>query len=331
MMKSTLLVTFLITYFILSNCWYVFSVVDRKNITPEEVTSAFMASFNSASTDLLYDLYDDTAKAMTSISKMNRDFERMKCQIGQVNEMHLLTRDGDSYSYKRNNQLASLKVSFTLTSRGVSSLKITPNDEVDPPDLFRNKTSLILPFKGEWYVFWGGNTIAQNYHNAYKSMYGAFDFLMHGMDSKSFRTDGLLNEDYYAFGKEIIAPSNGKVVLVIEGVRDNVWPAMNKTQPSGNTVMIETKNREFILFAHLKHGSIKVKKGDVVYQGQVLGLCGNSGNSTEPHLHFVTQNSPDLVSSTGVRTFFERILVNGVMKNDYSPVRGEKISNAEVK
>lgn len=60
---------------------------------------------------------------------------------------------------------------------------------------------------------------------------------------------------------------------------------------------------------------------------ELLGLCGNSGNSSEAHLHFHIQNIEDMNSATGVKCYFERILVNGEAKNDYSPIQNDKIRN----
>jgi murein DD-endopeptidase MepM/ murein hydrolase activator NlpD len=100
---------------------------------------------------------------------------------------------------------------------------------------------------------------------------------------------------------------------------------MNPIYVPGNSVFLKTKNNEFILFAHFKQFSIKVKQGDKVKLGQVLGLCGNTGNSAEPHLHFHLQNVEDMNIATGVKCYFDSIIVNGEKKNDYSPIKGDKI------
>ena len=60
---------------------------------------------------------------------------------------------------------------------------------------------------------------------------------------------------------------------------------------------------------------------------ELLGLCGNSGNSSEPHLHFHLQNVEDINIATGAKSYFEEIYVNGVLKKDYSPIKNEKIKN----
>ena len=100
---------------------------------------------------------------------------------------------------------------------------------------------------------------------------------------------------------------------------------MNPIFATGNTVLIKTSNNEYILLAHFKQHSIKVKQGDVVKRGQILGLCGNSGNSSEPHLHFHIQDAEDFTKTLGVKCYFDKLQVNGITKVDYSPVKGEKI------
>lgn len=102
---------------------------------------------------------------------------------------------------------------------------------------------------------------------------------------------------------------------------------MNPIYVPGNTVIIKAATNEYLLFAHFKHYSIVVKEGQKVSKGQLLGLCGNSGNSSEPHLHFHIQNVESMMNATGIKCYFDNILVNGLPKSDYSPVKGDKIRN----
>jgi murein DD-endopeptidase MepM/ murein hydrolase activator NlpD len=88
-----------------------------------------------------------------------------------------------------------------------------------------------------------------------------------------------------------------------------------------------TRDRRIRTRTHFKQGSIQVRQGDRIKQGQLLGLCGNSGNSSEPHLHFHLQNTEDFNIATGVKCYFNKLLVNGVLQTDYSPVKGNKIKN----
>ncbi len=117
----------------------------------------------------------------------------------------------------------------------------------------------------------------------------------------------------------------GEVVLVVDGVKDNIPGVLNPIYIPGNTVIIKTATGEYAFFAHFKQHSIVVKQGQKVSTGALLGLCGNSGNSSEAHLHFHLQNVEDMTKATGVKCYFDQLKVNGVLKSDYSPVKGEKI------
>jgi murein DD-endopeptidase MepM/ murein hydrolase activator NlpD len=68
----------------------------------------------------------------------------------------------------------------------------------------------------------------------------------------------------------------------------------------GNFVVLELRRDRYAFYAHLQPGSLRVKPGDVVKRAQVLGLVGNSGNSTEPHLHFQVSDGPSPLGSSGM-------------------------------
>ena len=73
---------------------------------------------------------------------------------------------------------------------------------------------------------------------------------------------------------------------------------------AGNSVLIQHADGEYCLLAHLKHGSVQVKAGQVVQQGQEIGRCGHSGNSSEPHLDFQFQNGRSFYFSSGLPVKF---------------------------
>lgn len=191
--------------------------------------------------------------------------------------------------------------------------------------MVENKTKMQLPFEGTWFVFWGGDTESDNYHVTAKAQKNAFDFVVRDSLNKSYKTDGKTNEDYYCFAQKITAPCSGEVVKVLDGVADNVPGEMNPSQLTGNTVVIKSAANEYVLMAHFKINSISVKEGDRVTMGQTVGLCGNSGNSSEPHLHLHIMDGPDLEKSTGIKCYFEKIEVNGALKQRYSPIQGEYV------
>lgn len=155
------------------------------------------------------------------------------------------------------------------------------------------QTAFIMPITEEWFVFWGGKNEFLNYHYVYETQRYAYDLvIMTG--EQTYRDNGMHNDNYYAFGKEVVAPANGKVVKVVDGIKDNTPGDMNETQPAGNYIVIRHSADEYSLLAHFKQNSIRIKEGEDVQQGQVIGLCGNSGNSSEPHIHFQVMDSPNL-------------------------------------
>ncbi len=190
-------------------------------------------------------------------------------------------------------------------------------------------TSLRLPFEGQWLVFWGGDSRELNHHYDSPQQRFAFDFLMVDEAGRSHRGEGRENKDYYAFGQPVLAPADGLVTDVITGVRDNTPGSMNPTFAGGNAVIIKHTENEVSVLAHFQQGSIRVKCGDEVKRGQVLGLCGNSGNSSEPHIHFHVQNTPIIQDATGLRCVFDRMAVRRDGKSEskigYSPIKGDLV------
>ncbi|HLD24999.1 MAG TPA: M23 family metallopeptidase, partial [Patescibacteria group bacterium] len=91
--------------------------------------------------------------------------------------------------------------------------------------------------------------------------------------------------------------------------------------------IIDHKNGEYSLLCHFKHQSIQVKAGDTVKQRDVLGLCGNTGNTSEPHIHFSLQDGPFMHRSRALPAQFHKILVDGKWKTNYEPERGQMVSN----
>ena len=155
----------------------------------------------------------------------------------------------------------------------------------------------LAPLRGEWWVFWGGPTEPQNYHVIVRDQRHAYDFV--GWRSGGTRRgSGARNADYWAWGRPVVAPADGVVVAARDGARDN-RPQMeleNRRNPAGNHVVLDLGNGEFALLAHLQRGSLRVRTGQRVRAGDLLGLCGNSGNSSEPHLHFHVQARAPLFS-----------------------------------
>lgn len=171
----------------------------------------------------------------------------------------------------------------------------------------------IYPFEEEWLVFWGGTNPLVNYHYAQASQRYAYDFIKI-KDDRSFSEEPEKNENYYTFGQEVIAPADGIVVDMVNNIKDNVPGEMNGLKPAGNYVVIDHGHDEYSLLAHFKEGTIEVETGDEVKQGDPLGEAGNSGNSSEPHIHFQVMDDEDFEKGEAIR-------INFVSKED--PVQGD--------
>lgn len=294
------------------------------------VADEFEKNYNADNFEVIFSMFSSDMKTAVPLNKLTEFLTGLKSQAGNITKREFVTYENGSVAlYKTNFECARFALNISVDNDSkINNLLITPfKDRSKLPKIERNTTKLKLPFKGEWTVFWGGDTKELNYHVIDEAQKNAFDLVIRDEKGNSFKTDGLNNEDYYAFGKELIAPCDGEVVLVVDGVKDNKPGEMNPIYVPGNTVIMKTENNEYLFFAHFKQHSIKVKQGQKVKQGEVLGLCGNSGNSSEPHLHFHIQNVEDINIATGVKSYFDKILVNGELKTDYSPIKNEKIMN----
>jgi len=220
-----------------------------------------------------------------------------------------------------------LEITVVLDERGkIAGLSFLPPTPAIPvPD--RLVTSFRLPFEGQWMVLWGGDSSELNHHHDLPNQRFAFDFVVVDAAGRSHRGEGKENKDYYAFGQPVLAPADGVVTDVVTGVRDNTPGSMNPAFAGGNSVVIMHREHEVSVLGHLQQGSIRVKRGDKVKRGQLLGLCGNSGYSSEPHIHFHVQNTPIIQDGTGLRCVFEKITVTkdgkSESRTDHSPVKGD--------
>jgi len=187
------------------------------------------------------------------------------------------------------------------------------------------KTRLRLPFKGEWTVAWGGRDIAQNYHAFTRDQRFALDLLMM-RDGKTHTGDGKDLKEYFCYGQPILAPAAGTVVWVQDSLPDNHPGEMDKVHPTGNCVILDHGNSEYSLFAHMQPGSLRFKAGDRVREGEVIGLCGNSGNTSEPHLHYHLQDGPRFHDADGLPPRFFDLYVNGVHVDTAEVVQKQRIS-----
>jgi murein DD-endopeptidase MepM/ murein hydrolase activator NlpD len=190
---------------------------------------------------------------------------------------------------------------------------------------YRTKARLSLPFEGEWFVFWGGRTIETNYHAADKAQRFAYDFLVH-RNGSSHSGDPSKLENYHCWNQVVLAPADATVAAVADGLPDQPIGQADAQNVAGNHVVLDLGDSEFAFLAHLKRGSVAVKAGDRVERGQPLGRCGNSGNTSEPHLHFHLQTTPDLTQGEGLPAFFHDYRADGKTVEHGEPVHGQTVA-----
>jgi murein DD-endopeptidase MepM/ murein hydrolase activator NlpD len=149
----------------------------------------------------------------------------------------------------------------------------------------------------------------------------AADWARVGSDGQLFHGDPTQNENWHAYGAEAVAVASGVVVNVLDGIPENVPLAGNYAVTitlatvGGNYVLLELGNHAYAFYGHLQPGSITVKVGDRVQRGQVLGLVGNSGDSSGPHLHFHISDAPSPLGAEGLPYHFTSFEVQGIAES----------------
>lgn len=159
-------------------------------------------------------------------------------------------------------------------------------------------TTMDMPLRSEMLVFQGGASPLVNHHFLFDAQRHALDLVVL-KNGKLF--DGAESElsSHGCFGQPIYAPLSGTIVKVVSERPDMAYGETDQEQIVGNHVVLQVAPARFVLFAHLKQGSVQVHEGERVACGKVLAQCGNSGNTSAPHLHLQVQNraeftAPDL-------------------------------------
>lgn len=316
-MKNVIILLLLLVIFNTS-----FSQNEKSNY--KECSSKFVSFYNDNQNDSIVAMFSPEMKAALPIEKFSQVTASLKAQFGAIKNIRFVRERNATALYETFFDASVMAMTINLNGQNkIAGLLFKPYTESKPID--RNTTKMQLPFKGEWNVTWGGDSKELNYHVESIAQKNAFDILIFDKNGSTHQGSGQANEDFYAFGKKLYAPCDGEVVLVVDGVKDNPPGTTNPIYIPGNTVIIKATNGEYAFLAHFKQNSIVVKQGQKIKSGDLLGQCGNSGNSTEPHIHFHLQNVEDMNIAVGAKCYFYQLKVNGVLKSDYSPVKGDKI------
>ena len=276
------------------------SIVDIKPFQPEELPDLLLQGKN----ETVHQQFNTQFKQQVSL----KDMEQLSTFHEGVQSYTLKSTmklsGSTNYIWTDEQGTKGIQAVFDPDGR-ISGLLLVPLETFPETDAKRTAMTFALPFHGEWFTFWGGTNVLLNYHYEHPSQRYAYDFVQQ-KDGSSYQGDATQLSSYYAFGQPILASAPGKVVELKDQIPDNEpVGTMNEKEPAGNFVVIDHGNKEYSLYAHLQKGSIKVKVGDQVQAGDILGLCGNSGNSSEPHLHFQVSNGVKLFESESIRIQFE--------------------------
>jgi murein DD-endopeptidase len=199
-------------------------------------------------------------------------------------------------------------------------------DEIEvPPIAVEQSPSLSIgpPLRGGDWIAEGGPSNSSYHRRArmvgdgtvYFAQRFAIDYVKVSADGRTYAGDPKKNANYLCYGADVIAVADGKVVAAKDGVPENTPDPtaraveMTMDTVGGNFVALDIGYHRYALYGHLIPGSLKVKVGDTVKRGQVLGRLGNSGNSTEPHLHFQIADAPSFLLANGLPYVYDRVEV----------------------
>jgi murein DD-endopeptidase len=194
------------------------------------------------------------------------------------------------------------------------------------------------PLTGEDWVAGNGPSNASAHRRAlipvngcaYISQRFAIDWIEAYPDGKTYQGDPADNKNYRAYGHEIHAVADGTVTETKDGIPQNTPGAKSLAVPitletiGGNHVIMNIGNGLYAFYAHMQPGSLRVKVGDKVKAGQVLGLLGNTGNSSEPHLHFDICTASSMLACEGMPMPSLRLRLREKEKAGNPPMRTKR-------
>ncbi len=209
----------------------------------------------------------------------------------------------------------------------------------DPLQLGPAAVVLAPPLKGSRWVVGGGCCTPYTYHRgATLPINGAIhiaerfaiDFVQ--LNDKNTLPSGPIDQlsSYAYFGDEIYSVADGTVVAIEDGLPEQVPGKMpdgaTLQMAGGNHVVVDIGEGRFAFYAHLQPGSVRVKVGDKVSTGQVLGLLGNSGNTDAPHLHFHIMDGPSPLLANGLPYVFTSFMSGGLIADEQPLFAGGVVS-----
>lgn len=199
--------------------------------------------------------------------------------------------------------------------KGMAAVRKRYGNTIPSADTYTNRSTYTLPVVGEWHVVNGGITPETSHSWEIFNQRYAHDFLKRDADGRTHRGKGTRLTDYYCYGQPIVAAADGVVVQVRDGIRNAPFVGYYVVDFlcrdfRGNFVVIRHAEDEYGVYAHFIPGSISVTEGQEVQRGALLGRCGHSGHSSEPHLHFHLQDQADFYTGMGVPVRFTDVNIH---------------------
>jgi len=180
-----------------------------------------------------------------------------------------------------------------------------------------------LPFRGVWVCTQG----VDGEHTHRGPWRHAYDFEVSGSSGELYDGTGVNVEQYHCWKLPVLACADGRIVRIVNDVPDNRIGNVNTAQNWGNLIIIEHGIGLYSLVCHLVEQSVTVKEGALVHAGDEIALCGNSGRSPRPHLHFQLQATPRIGAPTLYSEFHEAVTVSPEMtlNNVLIPEKGQRL------
>jgi len=174
--------------------------------------------------------------------------------------------------------------------------------------------TLYLPFAGRWTV-WQGFDGAWTHQGSWRY---ACDFVIADDQGRTHTGEGTRLEDYHGYRKPVLAPVRGRVVQLVDDLPDSPPGSADHANNWGNLVILQDPRGFFVELSHFAEKSLRVQRGDWVERGAVLGLCGNSGYSPQPHIHVQVQ-ATDAIGAASLPFSFLSYIEDGEFRSNQVP------------
>lgn len=258
----------------------------------------------------------EASNKLTDISKLDKN----QSTVIPLSKMLFLNHVGT-------NAINTIKINMTVTGKKGDQELI----KIIELEHYQNKKNYIFPIKGEICIVNLPMNITQ--HRACMSQEFAFDVIgQSDVDFVSLERKPDHISKYYIYHKEVFAIGDGVIIDIGDKFPESNMSDPNITEESrlklfkqlipqigginvlcGNYIIIDHGNGEYSLYAHLSENTICVNKGDKIKQGDIIAKVGNTGNSTDPHLHFQLMDSPDIFEANGLPIMFKNIKLDSMV------------------